>query len=224
MVSQCSESRVQFRFYCRTDDKQLSSEHFRRVLHVLDVVGHIRIGRVHQKSHGHGVGRGFMQHLKLLSRDCAHEKSNARDVALRPIHAGNQTEFDGIAPRRREDDRNRRSCRLGGKRGGGPPAVAITLTLRRTRSAANSCSRLTSSSAHRYSIATFRFSTKPASASPFRNADRRGLNAPGDESPRKPISGIASCCARDAAGHPAAVQHNKPRRSRRLMMYLVIPP
>ena len=124
MVSQCSESRVQFRFCCRTDDKQLSSEHFRRVLHVLDVVGHIRIGRVHQKSHGHGVGRGFMQHLKLLSRDCAHEKSNARDVALRLIHAGNQTEFDGIAPRRREDDRNRRSCRLGGKRGGGPPGCS----------------------------------------------------------------------------------------------------
>jgi hypothetical protein len=60
-------------------------------------------------------------------------------------------------------------------------------------------------SAQRYSIVTLRPSTKPVSFRPRRKARRRLANRSGVSPPRNPITGIASCCARAASGHAAAL-------------------
>ena len=58
---------------------------------------------------------------------------------------------------------------------GSVPGAAMTLTLRRTRSAASSGSRSSCPSAQRYSMATLRPSTKPVSARPSRKASTRAV-------------------------------------------------
>src|SRR5438128_7482533 len=80
------------------------------------------------------------------------------------------------------------------------PAVltgtAITATCRRTRSAANSGIRSSPPPAQRNSIATLRPSTYPVSLKPLRNASRCLTLTCAEVEPRKPITGIAGCCAR----------------------------
>src|SRR6266446_1663757 len=88
----------------------------------------------------------------------------------------------------------------------GAPWVISTSPLRPTKSAARAASRSRRSSAQRYSIATFCPSIQPVSPRPRRNAATR--DASGELIPRKPITGIAFCCAwraRDTATRrPAA--------------------
>jgi hypothetical protein len=67
--------------------------------------------------------------------------------------------------------------------------------LRPIRSATSAGSRSIVSSAQRYSKATFRPSTKPASLNPCRNARSRPASRSGDALERKPITGSAGCCA-----------------------------
>src|SRR5262249_36748263 len=77
-------------------------------------------------------------------------------------------------------------------------AAAITATGTRTSSAANAGNRSIWSSAQRYSIATFRPSTKPSLLRPWRNAAAMGAY-PLDVWPlRNPATGIVGCCLRAA--------------------------
>src|ERR1700740_3652111 len=77
-------------------------------------------------------------------------------------------------------------------------ARATTVSVRDRRRADNADSRSRWPSAQRNSIATFCPSTYPISLRPWRNAAANGANGPGDMLPRKPITGIALCCARRA--------------------------
>src|SRR5215831_13552325 len=65
-------------------------------------------------------------------------------------------------------------------------------------------------------IVTFSPSTSPTSFRPWRNETRRLVMPSDDLLSRKPITGIAGCCARAASGHAAAappsVAKNRPRR------------
>ena len=63
----------------------------------------------------------------------------------------------------------------------------------------------------------FRPSTKPASPKPCRNAVARGASDCAEPGPRKPITGIAVCCARAASGHAAATPPMSVMNSRRRM-------
>src|SRR5215211_5484594 len=104
---------------------------------------------------------------------------------------------------------------------GMPPPLAITATWRRTRSAASAGNRSYWPSAQRYTIVTFSCSTKPVSLRPWRNARSRSPMASGDLVSRKPITGIADCCARAVSGHAAAPPRSV-MNSRRLMLIMGI--
>jgi hypothetical protein len=96
-----------------------------------------------------------------------------------------------------------------------PPVATITLTLRLTRSAASAGNRSSRFSAKRYSIATLRPSTWPASPKPRRNAAGRLGRSFCPRLFRKPTTGIAGCCARAASGHAAAAPPSSMMNSRR---------
>ena len=87
---------------------------------------------------------------------------------------------------------------------GGVPATTITPTCRRTRSVANTGSRSFWPSAQRYSIFTLPPSTGPVSLRPWWNARRRLAERSGASLLKKPITGIADCCARAITGHVTA--------------------
>ena len=97
----------------------------------------------------------------------------------------------------------------------GVSIAAMTATRRRTSSAANAGSRSVWFSAQRYSIATLSPSTKPASFRPWRNPRDTSVNASGDWLLRKPITGIAGCCARAASGQAAAAPPRSVMNARR---------
>jgi hypothetical protein len=81
------------------------------------------------------------------------------------------------------------------------PGVAMTVTRRRTRSAANAGKRsFWPSAAQRYSMATFWPSTNPNCLSPSRNAASMSAKPSDDWACRYPITGIAGCCPRAASG------------------------
>jgi hypothetical protein len=93
--------------------------------------------------------------------------------------------------------------------------ATTTATRRRTRSAVNSGNRSFCPPAQRYSIVTFRPSTKPAWLRPVRNPARRLAFCSSVPECRNPITGVASCCARAATGHTAAPARAR-TKSRRL--------
>jgi hypothetical protein len=70
-------------------------------------------------------------------------------------------------------------------------------------------------------MVTFWPSMKPLSFRPPWNAVTNGHSA-GDALPRKPITGIADCCARAAGGH-AAAPPSSVMNSRRLMSNTALP-
>src|SRR5262249_3623387 len=95
------------------------------------------------------------------------------------------------------------------------PAAAITATGRRTSSAASAGNRSIWFSAQRYSIATFRPSTKPSLLRRWLKAAALGAY-PLDVWPvRNPTIGIGGCCARAASGHTAAAPPSSVMKSRR---------
>ena len=97
----------------------------------------------------------------------------------------------------------------------GVSIAAMTATRRRTRSAAKAGSRSVWFSAQRYSIAMLSPSAKPASFRPRRNPRDTSVNASGDWLLRKPITGIAGCCARAASGQAAAAPPRSVMNARR---------
>src|SRR5262249_36469699 len=102
------------------------------------------------------------------------------------------------------------------------PAAAITATGTRTSSAASAGNRSIWSSAQRYSIDTFRPSTKPSFLRPWRNAAAMGAY-PLDVWPlRNPTTGIVRRCARAASGHVAAAPQTSVARNVRRAMWLAM--
>ena len=138
------------------------------------------------------------------------------DVATRPVEAGDQTALTGSSPSRRRSGSSR--WRLGCERravaatatitspGGGPdrpPAPAVDRNGRR---------------AQRYSIATFWPSTIAALLQALPECfDAGARSRSGDRLLRKPITGIAGCCARAASGHAAAAPPSSVMNSRRFI-------
>lgn len=106
-------------------------------------------------------------------------------------------------------------ARLAG-RPAGVLVAAITLTCRRTRSAANSGRRLYWPLAQRYSISTFCPSMYPASPRPHWNARTKCIDNSAAAPFRKPITGIGRRCAPATIGHAAATPVIN-ANSRRLM-------
>ena len=144
----------------------------------------------------------FVNQLDALG-DHRHEQANyAGEVAAGPVQAGDETKLDRVGADC-EDDRNRLSRRLRGRRGGCGTAM-MTATWRRTKSSASagSCSRL--SDAHRYSAVEFRPSMKPLSDKPRCTAAMSTLDLSENLGSRYPITGDERCCARAASGHVAA--------------------
>jgi hypothetical protein len=128
-------------------------------------------------------------------------EGDASDVATRPAEACHQAKRDRIGTGC-EYDRN--GCGRRFRRQRGRCARRRCKTRRRTRSAAISGSRSSWPSAQRNSIATLRPSTKPDCARPWRNPSSILALRSGEPVCRKPITGIATCCARAASGHAAA--------------------
>ena len=134
-----------------------------------------------------------MQQPQPLCRQITRGKNHAGDVAARPVEAGDQT----VSDRDRYPTPRRPVL--------SPfPALAAsaetvfptnTATWRRIRSAASAGSRSFRFSEKRNSIETFWPSTNPASAKPRRNAATRCADPVADVLLRKPITGIACCCA-----------------------------
>ena len=81
------------------------------------VVGSVR---VHEHGNCCRLGHELAQQLQPLRAQHAGEKAHARDVAARPVEAGDQALLDRVAPAR-EDDRHRRGCGLGRERRNGVP-------------------------------------------------------------------------------------------------------
>src|SRR5476651_2652088 len=67
----------------------------------------------------------------------------------------------------------------------------------------------------RYSIATFRPSTRPVSVRPCRKAAIRDAYAPADVLLRSPITGIVGCCPSAVSGHAATAPPRSVMNSRR---------
>src|SRR6185312_2427405 len=98
---------------------------------------------------------------------------------------------------------------------GGPPAARITATFIPTSSAASADRRSYWPSAQRYSMATFWPTTKPASASPRRNAPATASDSRCERLLKNPTVGVA-CWARAIIGRVAAIP-SPAMKSRRLI-------
>ena len=86
-----------------------------------------------------------------------------------------------------------------------PPIATITVTWRRTRSAASAGSRPLSPSAARGSMVTLRPTTYRVSARPWANTPKPGNPAFLDTLVSHPITGTSACCASAATGQAAAL-------------------
>jgi hypothetical protein len=100
----------------------------------------------------------FMQQPELLCCKPIIHGADAGDVAAGPIEAGDDAGLDRVGAGH-EHDWNSRRRRFGRKGAAILPNVAMTVTRRFTRSAANSGSRWLSPCAQRYSMRTLRPST-----------------------------------------------------------------
>ncbi len=98
------------------------------------------------------------------------------------------------------------------------PGAAITATLRSTSSAARAGRRPLWPCAHRYSITTFRPSSKPTELRPSWNARSRDSNNLGVSLPRYPTTGETVCWARPTRGQRAAAPLRTLRNARRFKL------
>ena len=87
----------------------------RRGLHVSSLRLGIGTVRVHEHGNCCRLGHELAQQLQSLRPQHGVEKDHARDVAARPVEAGDEAVLDRVAPGR-EDDRYRRGCGLGRER------------------------------------------------------------------------------------------------------------
>src|SRR5258708_11867813 len=162
------------------------------------------VGRVDEQCDDCSCGHQFVQELKPLCDHGDIKDAYARDVAARVVEAGDETSCDWVNADE-NDDRNRRSRRLGSE-------------CRRSAAGCHDHGHLTANeigrqrrqpiimpSAQRYSIDTFRPSTKPASLRPWwKLCTRFAMVVSNDTLWRNPITGIG-CCARAASGRLAAL-------------------
>src|ERR1700733_6070359 len=112
---------------------------------------------------------------------------------------------------------------LAASAGGMPPAVAMTETLRPTRSAASAGSRSYCPSAPRYSNATFPPSMNPFSLTPRRKPATPSPNALGDAELRSPTTGIAGCSANALSGQTTAAPPSADMNSRLAILIAIGP-
>ena len=141
---------------------------------------------------------------------------HARDVAARPVQAGDKPDRDRVAAGR-EDDGNRRGCRLGRQCRSGTAA-------RRSRPPDGEPDRPPAP-------AVDRIGPRPSGIRSLRSGPRHSqlLSGPGGMRAqrgayrsasallRNPITGIAGCCARAASGHAAAAPPSSVMNSRRFI-------
>ena len=215
LLDEVCEGRVDLAFAAGSKHDELQPSAPRRHLRLVQLQLGIRIVRVHEHGDDGGIGNELVQQLQSLRREQIGEEGDARDIAARPVEAGDKSVLDRVAAET-EDDRYRCGRGLGRERRDGVLA-AITATRRRTRSAANAGSRSYCPSAERNSIATFRPSTKPASLRPWRKRAMFCVGPAADVPSRYPITGIAGCCARAASGHAAAAPPRSVMNSRRFI-------
>src|SRR5215831_8131411 len=157
-------------------------------------------GWVYKPGYGGRPRHKLVQHLQLLLYQLHAQIGHACDVAARSAEAGDKSKRDRVG-RSREDNRYRRGRRL----------------CRECRRSTSRGNRPIWFSAQRYSIATFRPSTKPSLLRPWRKAAAMGAY-PLDVWPlRNPTTGIGGCCARAASGHAAAAPPSVAKNFRRLM-------
>ena len=121
------------------ENDELLPDRLRRGLHVSSLRLGSRSVRVDEHGNRCRLGHQLAQQLQPLRPQLAAEKADARDVAARPVEAGDKAVLDRVAAGR-EDDRDRRGCGLGCKRRSGVSAT-ITATGRRTKSAARAGNR-----------------------------------------------------------------------------------
>ena len=177
-----------------------------RLLHILrHALGHADCSGLTSTATDGRVRHQLAQQLQSLCRRAwPAENANAGDIAARPIEAGDEAALDRIVAAR-EDDRNRRGCRLGRQR------RRRRRQWRRSRPPGGEPDRPPAP-------ATDRIDPPPSGirsrrCGPRRSRLRSGLGGtrPRDAGSveatpllRNPITGIVGCCARAASGHAAA--------------------
>ena len=157
-----------------------------------------------------------MQKPQPLAANSAVEEIKACHVAAGPGEAGDQTQLRP-GRRRREDDRNRRGRRFGGKRTGVRPGVDDHGHL-----SANQIGRQLRQSIVLPQPSDIRSPRSGPRRSRFLQAltERRGRSRTDSSSDRplkNPITGIAGCCARAASGQAAAAPPSSVMNSRRFI-------
>ena len=179
-------------------------------------LGKSGIGRVDEQRHDARRGNQLVQQFQPLRRYLHVQLGHARDVAARPVKAGDEAELDRVAAHF-EDDRNGRGRRLCRKR-------------RRSAGRGNH-GHLTMNQIGRHCRQPIVLVFRPAVfdrdvlaldvtgfAQPFDGMRRQLSRIPRrDAASRNPITGIAGCCARAASGHAAAAPPISVMKSRRLI-------
>ena len=121
------------------ENDELLPDRLRRGLHVVSLRLGRRGVRVHEHANCCRLGHELAQQLQSLRPQHAAEKAHARDVAARPVEAGDEAVPDRVAAAR-EDDRHRRGCGLG-RQSAALLSATITATGRRIRSATRAGNR-----------------------------------------------------------------------------------
>src|SRR5262249_11867516 len=151
--------------------EELLADCLRRGLHLTSIRLGIGNVRIHEVGNCRRFGHELVQQLQSLRRQQNGEKAHARDVAARPIEAGDKAELDWVAAGCK-DDWPLRGCCLGRQcrssaAGSNHGHLTMNQIGRHRREPITSAFRPT------YSIATFWPSMKPASFKPWRNAVTR---------------------------------------------------
>jgi len=137
------------------EDMELKPKQARGILSLSrEGLGPHGIGRVDEERHGGGAGYQFVQQLQLLRRHLHVQRGHAGNIAARsprlatnPSWTGSSAIWNTIGIV---------AVAALAASAAGRPVSAITLTCRRTRSAASAGNRSYCPSAKRYSIARFR--------------------------------------------------------------------
>ena len=98
-----------------TDKIELQPERTRRRLEVSGLAHGERIVGVQEIADQGGFGHQFVEQLQPFRRNGADEKADARDIAARPVEAGDEAKLDRVAAAG-ENDWYRRGDRLGRQR------------------------------------------------------------------------------------------------------------
>ena len=106
---------------------ELQPEGAGRRLQVLDSGSAIGIGRVEEHADAVAVGTSSRSNSSRFGRELHVQCGYAREIAARPVEAGDKSDLDRVAAGG-EDDRNRRGRCLGRERRRSAPVATITAT------------------------------------------------------------------------------------------------